>query len=84
MAHWSNSLTIPVWMLSVLIALMSWGVLLEVRVGRMEDRLAASTEQIAVLEGDHDRLVTIEANVEAALRLQAETIRLLDRRDDTR
>ena len=72
-----DGVTLPAWALSFVVLLLGWGVTQELRLGRIEDHLAAVAARIDAVDGDHDRLVTIEAQLEALLASQGQLVDLL-------
>ena len=72
-----DGVTLPAWALSFVVLLLGWGVTQELRLGRVEDHLAAVAARIDTMGGDHDRLVAIEAQLEALLASQGQLVDLL-------
>lgn len=75
-----DGVTLPTWALSFVLLLLGWGVTQELRIGRVEDRLAASVLRIDGVVGDHDRLVAIEARLMTLLEAQERLVDLLSPR----
>lgn len=72
-----DGLTLPAWALSFVVLLLGWGVTLEVRLGRTEDRTATAVERLDAVDGDHDRLVAIEIRLGALLSSQERLVAAL-------